>query len=189
MTCHDAQAHLDDLIDNELPPHTAAQVRDHIDNCHTCRREYERAKQLLELMRTASHHEPGNDYWQDTIELILARTVDSSPDVHFNKTEDRYAEFQKNALMRSIVSAAASLVILFLALLIGSQQSEQLSRKEIETGPVLATSGIRDIIGPAHASVFTSGEEAQLARGLALVGTPGILGRFTGLPELILGID
>ncbi len=55
MNCRDCQPLLSGLLDDELDPTTAAEVREHLDACPVCRREFE---QLLESMRLVRALEP-----------------------------------------------------------------------------------------------------------------------------------
>ncbi len=55
MNCRDCQTLLSELLDDELDPATAAEVRDHLDTCPGCRREFE---QLLESVRLVRALEP-----------------------------------------------------------------------------------------------------------------------------------
>ena len=78
MTCHDALALLDDFVDGELDSSIAGTVRNHIDNCDHCRKEYTATKRLKELLQKTTTEDPGRDYWSETTRLIMARTVETA---------------------------------------------------------------------------------------------------------------
>ena len=97
--------------------------------------------------------------------------------------------WRRNALVRSIVSVAASMAILFSALLIGSTQNQQISTANQSGSPVLATADVRDFLASDDTELFSSEHQRRLTLGMLLIGMPGSLGRFAALPELLNGIE
>ena len=79
MICQHALSLLDDFLDNELASSTAAEVKSHLDGCTTCRQAYDESRRLKELLRQKRNRDPGQDYWLETSQLILARTVQEFP--------------------------------------------------------------------------------------------------------------
>ena len=55
--------------------------------------------------------------------------------------------------------------------------------------PILATAPVSGLLGTDNDSVVTQTEQLRLAKGMLLTGTPGFLGRFTGLPDLIITVE
>lgn len=189
MTCQDALLHLDRLIDDELTTDQAAPVHQHFQECKVCREEYELARKVLRTMGSITAPIPGQDYWSEVQGLVLARTVEGETS---EVEEPAYREqkgLQRRALACSVLSVAASIAILFSALLIGSQQQQQATVLGPDAAPVLATADLRDLLASDKTALFTKEHQVRLAQGMLLVGLPGSLGRFAGLPELFNTVE
>ena len=184
MTCQEVLSYLDDLIDDELPPTKVESVRKHMEQCLSCREEYDRTVQLLTVLKQRKPLIPDDTYWDEVTALIMAKTVEAVQSNSVVQTQVQDISAKRTALIRAIVAAAASLAILFSALVIGSQQSQQLTEKDLAS-PVFATADLRELLEPHDVGIFTKNDQLQLARGTLLIGSPGVLGRFAGMPELI----
>ncbi len=184
MTCPEAVSRLDDLADDQLPADEAVQVREHIQSCDACRREYEQTLRLKRLLGDMTAPDPGDAYFQETTSLILARTVQAAPEQPVRISADDARRQNRRALVRAILSVAASIAILVTAILIGSSPEQQVLRSQSEHAPVLATADLREVVGPHDIPVFTREDRIRLARGMMLIGSPGFLGRFAGLPDM-----
>ncbi len=189
MTCPEAVSRLDDLADNALPDAEAVKVRDHIQSCDACRREYEQTIRLKRLLGGMTAPDPGDAYFQETTSLILARTVDAAPEQPERISADDLRREKRGALLRAILSVAASIAILVSAILIGSSPEQQVLRSQTEHAPVLATADLRDVVGPHDLPVYSHKDRVRLARGMMLIGSPGFLGRFAGLPDMFNATD
>ena len=187
MTCPEAVSRLDGFVDDDLPPAEADQVREHINTCKSCRVEYELTLRLKQLLSTRTTPDPGQDYFNETENLVLARTVDNAEDDVEERpaTSSERRSNRRQALWRAVLSVAASVVILFVAIYIGSSQDDQASRRETAEAPVLATAGLQDRVGPAGLEIFADDDRVRMARGILLMGSPGPLGRFSIFPEII----
>lgn len=186
MTCQDTLSCLDQLVDDELTDEQKAQVMEHINTCDKCKKEFEELKQIKYLLSKIKTDEPSEEYWSEVTGLINARTLDVQPIDFDHRSHTEQLSIKRNSLLRSIISTAAALAILFTALLLGSQQN-QVSLAQIGTGsPVLATADVRDLLSSDNKPLFSANDQRHLAQGMLLVGLPGVLGRFAALPELII---
>ncbi len=178
MTCHDALTLLEEYVDKELPIDKETLLNKHFEGCSGCRQELEAALLLKELLQSHTPPDPGEAYWSETTRIIIARTVETPrTDTVVTSIADRNT-MQRTALFRSVVSVAASLVILFSALLLGSGQEERMARLEVSRPPVLYAASLDEVIGSDNTVILTREENARIARGMLLMGAPGILGRF-----------
>lgn len=190
MTCAQAVSRLDDLVDSELSPEVADGVRAHIDSCRECQREYEITLRLKELLRSARTPDPGGEYFQEATELILGRSVGNDPTPE-DISPQQIKSVRQQAFWRAVLSVAASLAILFAAILIGSSEDYEAARQQTAAAPVLATTDIRGLIGPESSRIFTREDQLRLARGALLIGSPSFVARFAGIPDMMetYGVD
>ncbi|UCG62582.1 MAG: hypothetical protein JSV52_04660 [Candidatus Zixiibacteriota bacterium] len=129
-------------------------------------------------MKSNKPLDPGEAYWTETTRIIKARTIDV-PEIETVVTSiAERAATQRTALFRSVVSVAASLVVLFSALLLGSGQEQRMAQIEASRPPVLYAASLDEVIGSDNTVILTREENARIARGMLLMGAPGILGRF-----------
>ncbi|MEW6412322.1 MAG: zf-HC2 domain-containing protein [Candidatus Zixiibacteriota bacterium] len=187
MTCQSTLALLEDFVDKELTTEQQAQIEKHITACDKCRAEYESAIVLKELLQNRKTPDPGQDYWLETTSLIRARTVDSiAPPSEATRAVDRRS-YDRNAFVRSLVSVAASLVILFSALLLGSTHKQHLADIGTTEAPVFVSVPLEEVVASDNITIVTVEEKALVSKGMLLLGAPGILGRFappTGLAQV-----
>ncbi len=186
MTCQRALSLIDEYIDEDLSPTEVEQVKRHLEGCSRCRQEFFTAQRLRHLLKQMPEHDPGRGYWSETARLIRARTIDVPPNDRpaFGVAVDAVGA-RRNALLRAAVSVAASLFVLVSAILIGTSQNQQLSRTEIAKAPILATAPVSRLLGSGNSPVVTPAEQVRLAKGMLLMGAPGFLGRFAGLPDVM----
>lgn len=185
MTCQLALTLIDNLVDGELSPAEAEQVRQHLDGCKKCREEYGATRNLKKVLKRTPTYDPGPDYWSETASLIRARTIESPVGWQAHHTTVEKTALQRRALVRSLVSVAASLFLLVSAVLVGSHQDQRISRLNVAEAPILATAPVSELLGDDKVPIVTRAEQVRLAKGLLLMGNPGFLGRFAGLPDLM----
>lgn len=178
MTCRNALALLEDYIDGNLAGPQTASFNEHIDRCDSCREEYESSVLLRGLLKRRTAPDPGPDYWRETSSLIRARTVESEPQKIVTLSVTRRADAQRGAFVRAVLSVAASLVVLFSAILLGSSRPERLARMNSHQPPFLASATVVDRVETDINLTQVESDNIQLARGMLLVGAPGTLGRF-----------
>lgn len=185
MTCRHTRLLLEDFLDHELPQAERDQVQRHLESCTDCRSEYEELVRLKELMGTVTAPDPGRDYWQQTTQVVLAKTVDSTAATAADRVAVRRREAAKTAFVRSLISAAASLAILVSAVMIGSLHRSAGDWQDPAEQPVLLSASIQEELDLRRVPVFTEYERGRLARGMLLLGAPGYLGKSAVLPEYL----
>lgn len=180
MTCHHALTLLEEYVDKELSPQQEAQVKQHFDSCTRCREELDATILLKELMKSSRTPDPGEAYWTETTRLIKARTIEAPGQTSISTSVLDQRAQQRKALYRSIVSVAASLAILFSALLVGFGQQERLARIDASQPPVLYAAALEELVGSDNTVYVSREENTRIAQGMLLLGAPGFLGRFSG---------
>ncbi|MFQ5452583.1 MAG: anti-sigma factor family protein, partial [Candidatus Zixiibacteriota bacterium] len=78
MTCLNTIQLLEDYADNELSPEKTIEIKKHLDECLSCQNEYSIIRNLKELVQQKPVYNPGEEYWSETSNIILARTVELS---------------------------------------------------------------------------------------------------------------
>jgi len=72
-TIHPSIDSLSAFVDNELPPGDIADIRAHVDGCPGCRDQVQAFSSLGEMARGLDEPLPGEAYWKDLPDRILAR--------------------------------------------------------------------------------------------------------------------
>ena len=184
MTCRYALSLRDDYLDRELDPGLAAEIEAHLAVCPDCRREFAESHRLTELLKSHQPGLPAEDYWSETSDLILARTVDAPGANQPHRVPPR-SGYDRRELIRSSLALAASICIFFLALYIGSHHQREAKRLNPPGAPVLITASLEGLVGDSETSIMTHREYASLVGGRFMVGTPGPLGKGFGLFDLL----
>ena len=66
---------VDDLIDNELSPERAAEVRKLIDSSPEWRDRYQETTRLVNALRQKKIQDPGESYWVGSANRVIDRTA------------------------------------------------------------------------------------------------------------------
>ncbi len=183
MTCRDNVALLNDLVDGDLSPAQAETVERHLQSCSSCRAQFEDLQDLKKLLGQGQPApDPGPDYWAENSRLILARTVELSPETPAETAVIVNVQGGRKAFLRALASLAASLVILASALAIGQTNQTMMSRSDSD-GPFVMTSSLA---GSADMDdrLVTADERVRMARGMTLMAPPGPLGRYLVLTDI-----
>jgi len=175
---------IDDYIDDELDISASEEVRRHIEQCRTCRAEYELALRLRKMLSGNSAADPGEDYFNEVSALILAKTVNTTPSETIVTNLEKQRRNNKRAFYRSLVSVAASLVIFFTALIFGSTQNKPVtvnvsSSEETYHMTVTQENDDNDYV------IMTAAEQRNLIKGIILLGSPGHFEQCGILSELL----
>lgn len=178
---------LEDFVDNELSEEELAEFKRLLETSPELRDEHQLAVRLKALMKRQPIPDPGEDYWSEVTELILARTTDAPETETTTVTSQDELSRRRSAFVRSLVSAAASLLILFSALLIGSGKHHQMLTENISAGSVLLTATVADEINSDSFVMMTKSERNSTTVGMMILGPPSPIGRFTALPMLLNG--
>jgi len=187
MTCQYFRSLLDDFADRELSPPIDDSVRAHVAVCSACRAEFEELTRLRELLAGMSAPEPEPVYWQEAADLILARTTGAERIVDIT-TEAERSSRERTSFYRSLVAVAASLIVFFGSLVVGSLG-------DFGDHPPLAVSGEGETVTHAVSTQTPSGggyiapdEQNLIAGTLVLVGTPGMFASSSSM-AIALGMD
>jgi anti-sigma factor RsiW len=185
MTCQHALSLIEDCIDGDLPSAISEEVARHIQQCPTCRHEYEAAGQMKHLLSRLPVDDPGRDYWSETTRLIWARTIDApNGGLPVSGGSAMSQHDRRQAFFRAVLSLAASLFVLFSAILMGTTQNQRAAELNAAGTPILATASVSELLGADGDSIVTRDDQILLAKGMLLVGSPTFLGRFAGLADL-----
>lgn len=188
MTCPYFRSLLDDFIDRELSTSLETSLKGHLDVCEACRAEYEESVRLRALLSDLLVPEPATGYWQESAEIIKARTIESGDFVDLVALDEQ-RRLERNSFYRSLVAVAASLIVFFGSLLIGSSNS--LTGTNWASGPIrgdttAAMGGAQADI--SRANYISTDEQELIAGGMLLVGTPGMLAGSSSL-AIVFGSD
>ena len=185
MTCRHAKSLLEDYIDGDLTQQQCAEVDGHLDVCQECRSEYDQALKLKELLENQPIFDPGEDYWEETTELILAR-AESFPRAVVSP-EDRRPLWAtgRATLLRAAASFAVSLGVLTSAIVIGSRQPARFADSTELDSPFVMTAAVKDAVAGSDNELLTAAESSRLARGTLLLGAPGMPGKGIAFRELL----
>ena len=185
MTCRHALSLLDDFLDAELDPTLAAQVKTHLEDCESCRAEFDQSKRLKELLKSQTPPSPTAEYWPEASALILAKTVDGYTAPSTQRAISPVSNGDRRELFRSAMALAASICILLGALYLGTQHQNQAQRLNSPASPVLITASLEGMVGDGDRAVMTHKEYAGLVGGRFLIGLQGPLGRSMGIVDLL----
>ncbi|HWR83609.1 MAG TPA: zf-HC2 domain-containing protein [Candidatus Deferrimicrobium sp.] len=186
MTCQQALLLLDDYTDGRLVSASELQLRSHLDLCRKCREEFAAVGRLRLLMSRMPKPDPGPEYWLQTQRRIVARAIDSTVERSPATSLKRVSSPSQGraGLGRALVSLAASLLVLFGAILLGTGTDTRLTSADSAESPVLATAPVSQLIGPDRRPIITPTEQMRLARGMTMMGAPSFIGKFAGLKDL-----
>lgn len=185
MTCWFVSASIEDLVDDHLSSVKIEQVRRHLDSCKKCREEYQETINLKKLLQRVPTFDPGPDYWSETSRLIRARTIEFLPQQQLSTNPRPKATLHRHALVRSLVSVAASLFILVAVMMVSSGKDKRLWKLDVTEAPILATAPVSELLWKGESKVITQAEQMRFARGILLMGNPSFLGRFAGLSDMV----
>jgi len=183
MTCRDALSLLDDFIDNDLSPEQSSEVRGHLDQCDVCRAEYGRSIRFKSLLGQSPVPEPSEEYWSEVTAIIQARTVDSVPLIRERATDDRGNG--RRTLVRSAVVFAASAVLLISTLLVSHKRGERVQTPDWQ-GQVYVSVHLAEKMNRPLSDYLTKQDQARIAGGTLIVGTPSMVGRYSSLAGIVL---
>lgn len=174
---------LDAYVDNELDTSTREQVSRHLEECPDCRKEYECALNLRDFLKAGKVPDPGEEYWTEVSSLILAKTVESTPNKSTLINLDQERNNSLRTYYRSLVSVAASLLIFFTSLFFGSAQNRPLTGIFISTDKNLTTVVASDDETTDNI-IITYDEQKNLLKGMILLGSPGHIEQYGILSDL-----
>ncbi|HHI03418.1 MAG: hypothetical protein DRP51_08650 [Candidatus Zixiibacteriota bacterium] len=75
MLCRHVQSYLDDYILSQIDKELADKIDNHLKECLDCQKRLEGNKQLFTVLKSLPTPDPGDYYWQQMEDSILAATV------------------------------------------------------------------------------------------------------------------
>ncbi len=187
MTCLQARSLIEDYVDHELPEPLSAALEEHLSNCPHCRADYEASLALKQLLVRTPVDYPGQEYFDEVRNIILARTVEADPTERVIKTHKDDRSEKRKSFMRSLVSVAASLCIFFSALLLGSRHEFGTSALSRVPQTSDSTFSLTELVNAESSPGFTKADQERMVGAMILLGPPGILGRFTNIADVLSG--
>jgi len=184
MTCPQVQSLLEDYLDRELEPQADGLVARHLELCAACRSEMELSRWLRQALGQFRSPEPAADYWREVQSLILARTVGVAREENHDLASARRVR-ERASLYQSMLAVAASLVIFFSALWLGSTGLPIApERADLHDQPLTRASLIA-LACANPSSAACKAEQERLARGMLLMGRPGLVGSSADLVDAL----
>ena len=183
MTRPSKRSLLEDFVDSELSEEETSYVRQLLAQSPELQQEHDATLRLREILKTLPVPDPGEQYWSESTELILARTTPSETEESVNRSLPEITAQKRHAFWRSVVSAAASLIILFSALVIGSQRQTHKETNIVDEGRMLVTTDLADRLTTPTVELTDQPELAGMTVRNILQGPPGHVGRFSDPTE------
>lgn len=180
MTCLQYKTLLDDYVDGELSPDLLGQFEKHLNECDSCKQEFEIANHLKELLKYKSSLNPGDLYFEETADLIFARTIEN--DNWQQNQKNKSATKIQSEFTRALFSAVAALVIFAISIVIGTSENKFTQNNQIES-PVFVMTPIEQLIKLDNSPIFTKAEQLNHIQGMLLISPPGMLGRLSVIHE------
>ncbi len=184
MTCRHTLSLLEDYVDQELTISQRDEIDAHLAICEICQKKFHQATKLKETLSNFETIDPGQNYWDETTQLILARTAQSDIIANVGRISLEQYCSTKGAFLRSVASFIVALFVLGSAIFFGSIQTNKQQITEIKTEIILSAE-ILEHFNNVNEIIFTKNEQARLTRGIFLLGTPGMLGRSALVSDLL----
>lgn len=180
MTCRYPESLIEDYTDGELSPAVAAEIEEHLKGCALCRYDYRSTQLLKELLSKTAPPVPGSHYFEEVQALILARTTESVPYAVHKADTDRQS-VERVSFYRSLLAVAASLLLFFSALYVGSMQPDSIAGENRFDKQLSGLSSAGAVTKPGIGTELSPFGQDRIRGGLLLVGPPGMLGRLTAV--------
>jgi anti-sigma factor RsiW len=177
---HPASTLLDSYLDGELDPAIAGEIESHLTSCSACSEELQVAQNVRELLKHRPVHLPPEGYWAESAKAILERARQEDRIVPIEPYyREREADTRRN-FVRSLISLAASIVVLFSAIYFGQSQPDGNRIVTVDGQEIILTSALIEDLNPQ----LGNAERHDLAVGYSLLGAPGRNGRVAVLAHL-----
>ncbi|MEK7775288.1 MAG: zf-HC2 domain-containing protein [Candidatus Zixiibacteriota bacterium] len=169
-------------VDGDLTPDKRAEAEKVLAESEECRQYHRQMVVLRNLLKSSTPKDPGEDYWQESADLIFAKTSNREPVYVPGKETPQPVS---TGFRRAVYSAVVSLSVLITALSLGSKQPVNYAVVRMDNSEYLAATDVREklsITDEMNAQV----ETARLAGSSILIGSPGSVGRAAQPPMLTL---
>lgn len=183
MTHRHKMSLLGDFVDNELSDADRAAFRQLLAESDDLRTELEHTVRLKQLLRQKLAPDPGEPYFDELTRLIEARSVERGNPPAETESDRVDHSYQRRMFVRSLASAAASLLLFFAALAIGSRHDYIVSRNEAP-GVFLAGAAAEQFEQQGM-ELATVEEQSSVRKGIFLLSPPGSIGRLYAMQDMI----
>jgi anti-sigma factor RsiW len=113
-----------DYLDGDLSPGASETVERHVESCAQCREDIERSRRLKHTLRQIEVPDPGNDYFEDLSDAIVARTSAMIPQEASPKPAIEPDNTGRQVL-KTLIKLAMAVTFLFLAFYISDFNQEK----------------------------------------------------------------
>lgn len=187
MTCFNIQKLLHEYIDNELDQIQQQQIADHLDQCEACHEVWVELNGLKNLLGERKTPQPSESYWEETTNLILAKTVELddniTPVISLHEEE---SDQKKTAFRRSLLSVAASIALLLVSIGLNSSSLTNQFAKNQPQPQVFTTYEVTEQFNlKSHMTAEQLAKYALIDNSVSM-GFPGLPG---GLLQSVTGDD
>ncbi|MCP4704114.1 MAG: zf-HC2 domain-containing protein [candidate division Zixibacteria bacterium] len=145
MSCRQVQSHLDDYILNQIDKDLFAQIDSHLKECLDCQEKLEINKLLISALQSNKTPDPGDYYWQQMEDSILAKTIGNENEE--SQLPNRFKSEPINLVKRYLIPLAASFVLLFGSLVFSDFVQNQ---------PQFGTINANNISNNSDSQIFTA---------------------------------
>ncbi len=180
MTCLPYKTLIDDYADNNLAAEYLVGFQKHIASCESCKKELDETIQLKELLQNSNSSPPSDLYFDETANLILARTIENN-DWHKNQSKNS-DEIVRSEFSRALLSTAAALIIFAISIIIGTSDNN-FALNNPEESPIFVMSPVEQMLQTNDSPIFTKAEQLNHIQGMLLISPPGMLGRLSVIHE------
>ncbi|MBI5266310.1 MAG: zf-HC2 domain-containing protein [candidate division Zixibacteria bacterium] len=185
MTCLEFRSILDRYVDRELSTDEMRRADEHLTGCATCREELASQQSLKQLMSGyVPPVQPPDDYWDQARDRVLAKTV-LTADREQKQTDTLVDSHSYMPVMRSVLSVAASIALLAIALVLGSRHDRPAVVLSNQPHQVIVTAEMAELLKSPDGGPLTLGDQRRIGQASILMGGPGMVGRFNFLPGLL----
>ena len=184
MTCLQYKPLIDDFADNNLAPELVDSFNKHISTCDECKQDLKATIHLKELLHNTTSHNPGGLYFDETLELISARTIEKNNWKENNKSASKV----QSEFSRALFSTDAALILFALSIIIGTSENKFAQNNPTES-PIFVMTPVEQMLKPENSPIFTKAEQMNHIQGMLLISPPGMLGRLSVIHEYNRLID
>lgn len=175
---------LEDFVDGELSDEDAERVRAMLAESPDIRTEYELSKLVRGILHNKGSYDPGDTYFDELTELIRARTIQRTREEH-TRISPSVTRSERRAFVRSLVSAVASLILLFTALFIGSKRDLFTANMNRGGQEIMTTAEVSAELATFQTELGSVEQRQNLGQGMFLLSPPGMASRFLVLPDYL----
>jgi len=183
MICINSGILLEGYLDNELSADETRQLENHLKTCSECRKELESLKLLKDILKNEKPVDPGNDYWEESKSLILAKTTETD---NWNISHQTGKISIKTDVRRAIFAVAASLVMLATSLFLGVESDKNLGINS-NSDNIYVLIPVRNMVDNEQNIIVSEDEQINIAKGMLLISPPSALGRLNSIYNIYYG--